>query len=156
MRLTVAAVGRQRSGPERIMVEDYLARAERAGRRLGLTSYDLIEVEDRKGAGKSGEAVALIRAVSQGARIVALDERGSLLGSPAFAKKLASWRDQGVAECAFVIGGADGLDSELVAQSDMALSFGPMVWPHMLARVMLAEQLYRATSILAGSPYHRT
>ena len=72
-----------------------------------------------------------------------------------FANQIALWRDNGQQDIAFVIGGADGIARSLRGRADMALSFGPMVWPHMLVRVMLAEQLYRAASILAGSPYHR-
>ena len=77
------------------------------------------------------------------------------MSSPDFANQLGIWRDQGRQDVAFVIGGADGIDPSLRAQADASLSFGKMVWPHMLARVMLCEQLYRAASILAGAPYHR-
>ncbi|TMV53266.1 23S rRNA (pseudouridine(1915)-N(3))-methyltransferase RlmH, partial [Thioclava sp. BHET1] len=84
-----------------------------------------------------------------------LDERGKLLSSPDFADQMARWRDSGRQELAFVIGGADGIAPELRARADFSLSFGKMVWPHMLARVMLTEQIYRAATILAGSPYHR-
>jgi 23S rRNA (pseudouridine1915-N3)-methyltransferase len=77
------------------------------------------------------------------------------MSSPQFAEKLSGWRDQGAQDIAFIIGGADGLLPEMRANADAKLSFGAMVWPHMLARVMLCEQLYRAASILAGSPYHR-
>ena len=84
-----------------------------------------------------------------------LDERGKVISSPDLSDRLAAWRDQGRGDVAFVIGGADGLDASLRAEADFALSFGKMVWPHMLVRVMLSEQLYRAASILAGAPYHR-
>ena len=84
-----------------------------------------------------------------------LDERGEVMTSPTFAERLGRVHDQGRGDLAFVIGGADGIDPSLRAQADMTLSFGAMVWPHMLVRVMLAEQMYRAASILAGSPYHR-
>ncbi|WP_116131131.1 23S rRNA (pseudouridine(1915)-N(3))-methyltransferase RlmH [Tropicimonas sp. IMCC34043] len=155
MRLHVVAVGRLRTGPEHALVSDYLTRAARAGRAFGFSDVSVIEVDDRKGAGKSGEA-ALIRGVlPKGAVVVALDERGTLLASTELAEHLAKWRDGGTRDLALVIGGADGLDPSLVAEADLALSFGPMVWPHMLARVMLSEQIYRAVSILAGSPYHR-
>lgn len=155
MRILVAAMGRQKSGPEAALVTDYLSRAGKVGRSLGLSPFDLVELDDRKGGGKSAEANLLRKAVPQNARIVALDERGTLLTSPGFAERLAGWRDGGAQTTAFVIGGADGLDPDLVTEADLVLSFGKMVWPHMLARVMLAEQLYRAASILAGSPYHR-
>ena len=103
----------------------------------------------------AAEAVLLERAIPQGAVVVALDERGKLMSSPDFAARLAGWRDTGIGDLAFVIGGADGIAPGLRARADLSLSFGRMVWPHMLARVMLAEQLYRAASILSGSPYHR-
>ena len=155
MRLALCAVGRLRAGPERALVEDYLTRFDRTGRALGLGPAQVIEVEDRKGGGMAAEADLLRRAVPRGAVLAVLDERGKTPGSIQFADLLARWRDQGAQDVAFAIGGADGLDPALRADADYALSFGPMVWPHMLARVMLAEQLYRAASILAGAPYHR-
>lgn len=153
--LTIAAVGRLRKGPQAELIADYIDRATQTGRGLGIGPLRVVEVEDKKGAGQAGEAEALRRAIPSGAVVVALDERGKVLTSPKFADQIAGWRDQGRADLCFLIGGADGLDPALRAEADLALSFGSMVWPHMLARVMLAEQLYRATSILAGSPYHR-
>lgn len=155
MRLHVCAVGRLRAGPERALIDDYLARLDRAGRPLGLGPAAEHEVEDRKNAGPAAEAALLARAVPRGARLVALDERGRMLSSPDLAAQLGRWRDGGAADAAFAIGGADGLDPALRDRADLVLSFGAMVWPHALARVMLAEQLYRAATILAGSPYHR-
>jgi 23S rRNA (pseudouridine1915-N3)-methyltransferase len=155
MRITIGAVGRLRAGPEQDLIRDYLERFDRSGRGLGLGPARIVEVEDRKGAGRAAEAALLARAVPDGAALVALDERGRMLSSPDFAAALAGWRDAGRQDLAVVIGGADGLAPELRDRADLALSFGPMVWPHLLARVMLAEQLYRAASILAGAPYHR-
>lgn len=88
-------------------------------------------------------------------RHVALDERGQVLGSSAFAAILGRWRNDGVREARFLIGAADGHDEPLRASADLLIAFGAMTWPHMLARAMLAEQLWRATSIVAGHPYHR-
>jgi 23S rRNA (pseudouridine1915-N3)-methyltransferase len=156
LRLLIAAVGR--IGPreaERRLIDDYRDRATRTGRPLGLGPVEEIEVEDRKGGGMAAEGALLARAVPAGARIVALDERGRMLPSPDFAAVLARWRDDGAGVAAFVIGGAEGLDPALRDRADLVLSFGPMVWPHRLVRVMLAEQLYRAATILAGGPYHR-
>ncbi|WP_422032378.1 23S rRNA (pseudouridine(1915)-N(3))-methyltransferase RlmH [Roseovarius sp.] len=155
MRVHICAVGRLRSGPERDLLDDYLARFDRTGRALGLGPAAMTEVEDRKGGGMSAEAELLDRAIPKGALTVALDERGKLLSSPDFADLLGRWRDEGQGDVAFVIGGADGIEPALRDRADFKLSFGKMVWPHMLARVMLAEQLYRAASILAGAPYHR-
>lgn len=142
-------------GPERTLADDYLARFDRTGRALGLGPTEMREVEDRKGGGKAAEAELLSRAIPEGALVCAMDERGKTLSSPQFADLLARWRDDGARDAAFVIGGADGIDPTLRAAADFKLSFGAMVWPHMLARVMLAEQLYRAASILSGAPYHR-
>lgn len=155
MRVQICAVGRLRQGPERELYEDYLTRFDRTGRALALGPAQLVEVEDKKGGGMAAEAALLRRAVPDGALICTLDERGRVMSSPQFADLLAGWRDQGRQDVAFVIGGADGIDPDLRAQADASLSFGAMVWPHMLVRVMLAEQLYRAASILSGGPYHR-
>ncbi len=154
MRLRLCAVGRLRAGPERAMVDDYVARFDRTGRALGLGPLTEHEVDARAG-GTAAEAVLLARAVPVGAPVVALDERGRALASPALAALLGRWRDAGRQDAAFVIGGADGLDAGLRDGADVVLSLGPMVWPHALVRVMLAEQLYRAATILAGGPYHR-
>lgn len=156
MRVHLCVVGRLRAGPERALVDDYMNRFDRTGRSLGLGPSKIIEVEDKKGGGMAAEALLLGRAIPAGALICALDERGKTFTSPKFAKALESWRDQGRGDLVFLIGGADGLDPSLRARADARLSFGPMVWPHMLARVMLAEQLYRAASILGGLPYHRS
>jgi 23S rRNA (pseudouridine1915-N3)-methyltransferase len=155
MRVHLCVVGRLRKGPEKALIDDYLTRFDRTGRSLGLGPAQLVEVEDKRGGGMAAEADLLRRAIPAGAVICCLDERGEVMASPAFATRLAGLRDQGRGDMAFVIGGADGIDPGLRAEADMALSFGAMVWPHMLVRVMLAEQLYRAASILAGSPYHR-
>ena len=153
MRLRVCAVGRLRRGPEKDLFDLYAARIAKAGRALALGPLDLSEFESPGTPAREGER--LIRAVPEGAAVVALDERGRTLSSPELAAWLAARRDDGARDCAFLIGGADGLMPGLRDRADLVLSFGPMVWPHMLARAMLAEQLYRATQILAGTPYHR-
>ncbi len=155
MKVHICAVGRLRGGAERDLIDDYLTRFDRTGRALGLGPAQIHEVEDKKGGGMAAEATLLERAIPQGALLCTLDERGKVMSSPDFANLLARWRDDGRSDVAFAIGGADGLDPGLRAQADASLSFGKMVWPHMLVRVMLSEQLYRAASILAGSPYHR-
>ncbi len=155
MRVHIVAVGRLRAGPERDLIDDYLTRFDRTGRALALGPANVIEVEDKKNAGMGAEAVLLEKAIPNGALVCIMDERGKVMTSPSFADQLGGWRDQGRQDVAFVIGGADGLDPAFRAKADAALSFGKMVWPHMLVRVMLSEQLYRAASILSGSPYHR-
>ena len=156
MRVHICAVGRLRAGPERAILGDYLGRFDRTGRGLGLTLGQVSEVEDRKGGGMAAEAALLARAIPDGAVVAALDERGRAMTSPEFAELLAQRRDDGAGDMAFVIGGADGIDPDLRAKADVSISLGKMVWPHMLVRVMLAEQLYRAATILAGTPYHRS
>ncbi|MHA6265778.1 23S rRNA (pseudouridine(1915)-N(3))-methyltransferase RlmH [uncultured Aliiroseovarius sp.] len=155
MKVHICAVGRLRAGPERALFDDYVTRFDRSGRALGLGPIHLHEVEDKKGGGMPAEAALLGRVIPDGALLCILDERGKLMSSPNFARQLSGWRDDGRGDVAFVIGGADGIDPSLRAKADASLSFGKMVWPHMLVRVMLSEQLYRAASILAGSPYHR-
>lgn len=155
MKVHICAVGRLRAGPERALLDDYLTRFDKTGRALGLGPVCVHEVEDKKGGGMPAEAALLERVIPKGALLVVMDERGKVIPSPQFADKIGAWRDEGRGDLAFVIGGADGVDPGLRAKADFKLSFGAMVWPHMLARVMLSEQLYRAASILAGSPYHR-
>ncbi len=155
MRVHVCAVGRLRSGPERDLVDDYITRFDRTGRPLGLGPVAVHEVEDKRGGGMDAEAALLARAVPGGALLAVLDERGQAISAPEFAVQLAHWRDAGRQDVAFVIGGADGIAPALRERAEFALSFGPMVWPHLLVRVMLAEQLYRAATILGGGPYHR-
>lgn len=156
MRLIIAAVGRLRDGtPEGMLVRDYQTRFDRTGRALSLGPLAIAEVEDRKSGGMAAEAALLSRAVPAGAVVAAMDERGRVMSSPELAAELVRWRDAGRQDAVFLIGGADGLDPAWRDRADLVLSFGRMVWPHMLARVMLAEQLYRAATILAGLPYHR-
>lgn len=155
MRVHICAVGRLRAGPERALIDDYLTRFDRTGRALGLGPVSVHEVEDRKGGGMAAEAALLERAIPAGALVAVMDERGRTMSSPDFAGMLARWRDGGQQDVAFVIGGADGIAPDLRNTADQSVSFGAMVWPHMLVRVMLSEQLYRAASILAGAPYHR-
>lgn len=156
MRLTIAAIGRLKSGPEADLVDDYLARANQAGRALALGPCTVIEIDERKVRTRGDADRRLLASLPDDAAAIALDERGKSLTSPDFAKLLAGLRDRGVAETAFLIGGADGHGDAVRQRADRLLSLGPMVWPHMLARVMLAEQIYRAVSILGGSPYHRS
>lgn len=151
MRLTIAAVGRDRAGPTAELVDAYIERCPWPVR--------LVEVVPRRNLPPArrldDEAERLMRSIPAAATVVALDERGLELTSQAFADRLATWRDDGVAEVAFVIGGADGLAPALTRRAALTLAFGRMTWPHRLVRVMLLEQIYRASTILAGHPYHR-
>ena len=150
MRIHVIAVGRARGGPTAALFVEYTQRLP--------WPVALHEVEVRTGAaeGRSQrEAALLTQRIPARSTLVALDPRGRMLSSEALAERMGRWRDEGTADLAFLIGGADGLDEGLRTRADLLLSFGPMIWPHLLARAMLAEQLFRAHTILAGHPYHR-
>jgi 23S rRNA (pseudouridine1915-N3)-methyltransferase len=153
MKLAIAANGKPGRGPEAALADDYARRATLSGRPLGLGPLELIDLEPKK-PGKAPEAELLL-AAAEGAHLIACDERGRTYSSRAFADHVAALRDQGERRLVFVIGGADGLDDSVRRAARSTLAFGPQTWPHALARAMLAEQLYRAVTILAGSPYHR-
>lgn len=138
MLLHIVARGRIGRGPEAELVERYVKRLS--------WPYKLTELPDTGGKMPPREP---------GTRVVMLDETGQVLPSRDFAGALEKWRDNGVREARFLIGAADGFDDAQRAEADLLLSFGRATWPHLLARAMLAEQLWRATSILANHPYHR-
>jgi 23S rRNA (pseudouridine1915-N3)-methyltransferase len=158
LRVVIAAIGRMKQGPERELVSRYLQRVVASGKPLALTGFDILEFPESRAssaaARKSEEAKVLRAALPEGV-MVALDERGKSLTSEAFARQLGHWRDNGRPAASFVIGGADGLDPSLPAAADLTLGLSSLTWPHQLVRIMLAEQLYRATTILSGHPYHR-
>jgi len=158
MRVAIAAIGRMKQGPERELVARYLDRAKASGKPLALTGFDILEFAESRAssadARKDEEARVLRAALPEGI-VVALDEHGKSMPSAAFASMLSRWRDDGRPAVSFVIGGADGLDPSLSKAADLTLSFSPLTWPHQLVRIMLAEQLYRTTTILSGHPYHR-
>ncbi len=151
MQCQIVAVGRARPGPMKDLFDDYAKRLK--------PPIELREVEERrplKGRElKAREGALLLDALPKGAHLVALDGRGKELSSEDLATRLGDWRDGGVRTTAFLVGGADGLDQAVLDRADFKLSLGAMTWPHMLVRIMLAEQLYRAESILSGHPYHR-
>lgn len=153
MKLAILSIGKPGRGPEAALACDYAARATAAGKTLGLGPFDLIDLEPRK-PGRLPEA-ALILAAAEGAHLIACDERGKAFPSRTFADHIATLRDRGERRLVFAIGGADGLDTSVLSTAQATLAFGPQTWPHALARAMLAEQVYRAVTILAGSPYHR-
>lgn len=158
MRVTIAAIGRMKSGPERELVGRYLQRAAAAGKSLGLTGFSVMEqVESRAAtpANRKLEEGKELRLLAGAGVLVALDEHGTQLDSPGFAGRLGRWRDEGQGQVSFVIGGPDGLDPDFLRSATLVLSFSALTWPHQLVRIMLAEQLYRTTTILSGHPYHR-
>jgi 23S rRNA (pseudouridine1915-N3)-methyltransferase len=153
LKITLLCVGRLGAAPESRLAADWAARATATGRALGLGPVEVVEVEGRK-SGKAAEADVLLPRL-EGAHIIACDEHGQVRTSRDFAARLARLRDDGVRRLAFVIGGADGLDQRVLGLALERLAFGLQTWPHGLVRAMLAEQIYRAGTILSGSPYHR-
>jgi 23S rRNA (pseudouridine1915-N3)-methyltransferase len=151
VRLVIIAVGRLKPGPMKDLADEY-------AKRLGLP-IAVREVEERRplppAARKEREGALILAAVPEGAVAVALDSGGTSLSSEAFAARLQRWRERGVNDLAFLVGGTDGLAAPVLARAEFRLSLGAMTWPHLLARVMLLEQLYRAQQILSGHPYHR-
>ncbi len=119
----------------------------------------IVELEERRPLPatelKRREAELILAALPTGAPFVALDERGAAWSSRVLAERIAIWRDRGIGELCFVIGGAEGLGPAVLDRAETILSLGPMTWPHFLVRGLLLEQLYRAQQILAGHPYHR-
>jgi 23S rRNA (pseudouridine1915-N3)-methyltransferase len=159
MRIVVAAVGRLKQGPETELSERYAKRATQTGRQLGLRAVEIIEIRESRAdeAGKRmlEESIALANVIPQKAAVVLLDARGQNLDSASLAAQLAKWRRDDRPAVVFLIGGADGLAPSLRDKAELRLSFGAATWPHQLVRAMLLEQLYRATTILTGHPYHR-
>lgn len=144
MRIAIRAIGRSRDADLERLIQTYRQRCP--------WPIDLAELLPRKG---EGESARLARAIPAGDVVVALDEAGELATSDQLAQRLGQWRDGG-RDVTFLIGGADGLDATLKARADWRLALGRVTWPHMLVRLLLVEQLYRASTILAGHPYHRT
>lgn len=159
MRLALICVGRIRSGPEKDLVARYVERARGVGRALGFSELALREIDEsaarRPEDRKIEEAKAVLAQSPARASLVLFDERGDLLSSRAFADVLAARRDEGTSATALVLGGPDGLADSLRAQASHVVSLGRLTYPHQLARILVAEQIYRATTILAGHPYHR-
>lgn len=158
MRILVAAVGRLK-GPESELCERYRKRAAAAGRGLGWREVEIVEVResraDEAGKRRIEESIALANLVPAGSATALLDPTGDNLDSGAFAACLAKWRSNNRAAAVFMIGGPDGLADTLPDKADLRLAFGTATWPHQLVRAMLLEQLYRASTILSGHPYHR-
>lgn len=151
MQLLILAGGRAKAAPETERASAYLAQFAPLARRLGLAAVRLDEVDERK----AGQADHWLTKLPPGAFLIALDETGENLSSTVFAKRLKSWIEARPSALVFAIGAADGLPDAVKRAAGARLAFGQATWPHMLVRVMLTEQLYRAGSILTGHPYHR-
>lgn len=159
MRIGLFAVGRLKAGPEKDLAARYLDRFAKSGPAIGLELGKMVEVAESRAANaqtrKREEAALLDKAIAADTVLVLLDERGKAIGSEDFAGQIGRWRDDGKREVMIAIGGADGLEPALHARADAVLCLGKMTWPHQLVRILIAEQLYRATTILSGHPYHR-
>ena len=159
MEVAIAAIGRLKAGPERELCARYLDRARKIGSKLGLKGFDVHETPESRAARPSErtaqEGQALLARIGGSDRLVCLDPAGDPTDSEDFARNLSRDAAASVPRTIFVIGGADGLDQLILGRADRVLSFGRMIFSHQLARVLLAEQLYRATTMLSGHPYHR-
>ena len=159
MRIVVAAVGRLKKGPETELSERYAKRATQTGRALGLKAIEIVEIRESRADDPAKrmleESIALANIIPPGAAVVLLDVTGENRDSAQIAAQLSAWRANDKPAVVFIIGGADGLAPSLRDKADWRLSFGAATWPHQLVRVLLLEQLYRATTILTGHPYHR-
>lgn len=159
MRIAVFAVGRMKKGPEQELGERYFQRFRKAAAPLGFTFSGVRELAESRHPAAQGrrqeESAALLCELGHDACLIVLDERGETVTSPAFAEKIARWRDEGRRSLLIALGGPDGHAEDVRQRADLIVSFGSMTWPHQLARIMLAEQLYRAATILSGHPYHR-
>lgn len=159
MRLSIIAIGRLKDGPERELYLRYSKRVDETGRSVALGPLALSEFPEARQAGakqrQADEAARLTAAAGEADLVVALDEAGKTMTSEAFARWLGARRDEGRRSVAFLIGGADGHGTAALERAALKLSLGPMTLPHGLARIVLAEQIYRAATILAGHPYHR-
>lgn len=158
IRILIHAVGRMKAGPERDLADRFLDRLHKSGPAVGIEFAGVTECAESRAQTpaerKREEGRKLSELAGTGA-IFLLDERGKNISSRALAETIARYRDEGVKQVTFAIGGPDGHDGETRAAAEIAISFGAQTWPHQLMRIMLAEQLYRSATILAGHPYHR-
>jgi len=160
MDITIIAIGKMKNGPERELISRYIERSIKSGKQLGLTGFKVIELSESQRSSalerKADEAKAINKHIPTKANIIVLDEKGKSIGSVAFAKLISNWRDDAIANLFFIIGGADGLDKSIIKSANISIGFSALTWPHQLVRIMLAEQLYRSTTIISNHPYHRS
>lgn len=153
MKVSILAVGPSKSGPEHDLVSDYAKRFSAMAGPLGLSGLEIMTVKSGGGIAKEGER--LLAKLPENARILRLDEHGSAWGSVKLSQNIARWRDDGERALVFLIGGAEGYSDAVKSAAPQTLALGPQTWPHMMVRAMITEQVYRAASILAGTPYHK-
>jgi len=151
MKLTIAASGKMKDGsPEAMLLREYI---KRLPWKITLKEFEIKHADTATRQMK--EAEALLGACTGCEKIIALDEHGKDLSSRELAKQFSDWQQQGISSAGLMIGGADGLHESVRKKAHLVLAFGRATWPHMLVRAMLAEQLYRVSTILEGHPYHR-
>ncbi len=159
MRLLILAVGHARGSSEAALTDDFVGRAKAMGKNLGFSAVAVEEIpvsKLREARGRiAAEGEKLAARIPGAAHVIFMDAKGKGMTSDAFAEMLAAMRDAGARDLVFLIGGPDGLDPGPSVKAGRSLAFGPQTWPHLMARAMLAEQIYRAFTILAGHPYHR-
>ncbi|MEM1087769.1 MAG: 23S rRNA (pseudouridine(1915)-N(3))-methyltransferase RlmH [Pseudomonadota bacterium] len=153
MHISLICVGKLKRGPEKDLSDDYAERFRKTGAGLGFRSFNLVDVASGSGVVAEGERLAA--KIPDGASVIRLDEFGPQLTSKVFSKNLANRRDRGTPHLCFLIGGAEGYSDAVRKAYPDTLALGPQTWPHRLVRVMITEQLYRAASLLAGTPYHK-
>lgn len=159
MDIAILTVGRLKAGPEAELCARYLDRARKVGRRLGLQGFSVGEIAESRAVRSadriSEEEIELRSSLETPGRTVCLDAAYELVDSAAIARELSRHAAASIARMTFVVGGPDGLGARILAEADGRWSFGRLTWPHQIVRILLAEQLYRATTILSGHPYHR-
>ncbi len=159
MRIRIGAIGRLKKGAEKQLVADYLSRAKKMGRQSGISDvseFELNESRNQTAEGRKGEeAENLLSRLDAQSVIIALDEHGENLSSRKFARILSGLKDAGQGEAVLLIGGPDGHGSKVLERARYKIALGAMTWPHRIARILVAEQLYRAMTIMANHPYHR-
>ncbi len=159
MRITIAAIGNMKAGPERDLADRYSSRLAKAAPALGMELSGIRHFPESKARDaatrKREEAKSIKSVIGDSSRLIVFDERGKAVTSSEFSKYIGAWRDEGARDLICIIGGADGLDDELRSMAGRVVSFGAMTLPHQLVRVLVLEQIYRAVTILSGHPYHR-
>lgn len=159
MDVVLLAVGRMKQGPERELLDRYVDRARGLGRSLGIGAVTVREIDESRARTpaerKRDEARALLAEATLPARLIALDERGRAVSSHAFADMVRASRDEAVSRLFVAVGGADGFADEVRARADACIGYGSATFPHQIVRLLAAEQIYRAFTIMAGHPYHR-
>jgi len=160
MHIHIGAVGRLKKSPEQVLAQDYFERVNKVGRTAGITGLTVKEYPESQAATprlrKNDEAERLLAGCLPQSVVIVLDEHGTGMSSQQLAKYIGRLRDDGVTDVAFLIGGPDGHGADALDAATTKISFGAMTWPHRLVRIMLAEQIYRAVTILLNHPYHRS